>query len=216
MPASDFSPRQEVHERMKKWMLFLACLPLAAATGYAQESRMDASVSGAGFFPRNVDANTVQESSTTGFGLLGSYRYLVTPHIALEANYGYDRDIFKFASNVNNARVHTQFQEGSAEAVYSAFAFHNFYPFIEGGIGGYLFGIINDNKTNFPGLKSNTEIGVPYGGGVAYELSPSFDIRAEYRGIVVKAPDFSAPSGFTHTGRYTNISNPVIGVAYHF
>ena len=177
---------------------------------------MDASVSGAGFFPRNVDANTVQESSTTGFGLLGSYRYLVTPHIALEANYGYDRDIFKFASNVNNARVHTQFQEGSAEAVYSAFAFHNFYPFIEGGIGGYLFGIINDNKTNFPGLKSNTEIGVPYGGGVAYELSPSFDIRAEYRGIVVKAPDFSAPSGFTHTGRYTNISNPVIGVAYHF
>ncbi len=177
---------------------------------------MDASVSGAGFFPRDVNANTVHESSTIGYGLLASYRYLVTPHIALEGNYGFDRDTFKYASAVNDVRVHTQFQEGSAEIVYSAFSYHNFYPFIEGGIGAYLFGIINDKKTSYEGLKSNTEIGIPYGGGVAYELSPSFDIRVQYRGFVVKAPDFSAPSAFTHTGRYTNISNPVIGVAYHF
>jgi outer membrane immunogenic protein len=201
---------------MKKWMLFLVCLLLTAATGYAQESRMDASVSGAAFLPRDVSANTVHETSTIGYGLLASYRYLVTPHIALEGNYGFDRDIFKYASAVNDVRVHTQFQEGSAEAVYSAFSYHNFYPFIEGGVGAYLFGIINDKKTSYEGLKSNTEIGVPYGGGVAYELSPSFDIRVQYRGIVVKAPDFSAPSAFTHTGRYINISNPVIGVAYHF
>ena len=177
---------------------------------------MDASVSGAGFFPRDVNANTVHETSTIGYGLLASYRYMVTPHTALEANYGYDRDIFKYSSGFNNTRVHDQFQEFSAEAVYSAFSYHNFYPFVEGGIGGYLFGIINDNKTNYEPLKSNTAIGVPYGGGVAYELSPSFDIRVEYRGIIVKAPDFSAPSNFTHTGRYINISNPVIGVAYHF
>ncbi len=177
---------------------------------------MDASVSGAGFFPRDVTANTVHETTTIGYGLLASYRYLVTPHIALEGNYGFDRDIFKYASAVNDVRVHTQFQEGSAEAVYSAFSYHNFYPFIEGGIGAYLFGIINDKKTSYEGFKSNTEIGVPYGGGVAYELSPSFDIRVQYRGIIVKAPDFSAPSAFTHTGRYINISNPVIGVAYHF
>ena len=203
---------------MKRWMLFLACLPLAVATGYAQESRMDASVSGAGFFPRDVNANTVHETSTIGYGLLASYRYLVTPHIALEANYGFDRNIFKYASNVNDVRIHDQFQEFSAEAVYSAFSYHNFYPFVEGGIGGYLFGVVNDKKTSYApsSLKSNTAIGVPYGGGVAYELSPSFDIRVAYRGIVVKAPDFSAPSAFTHTGRYTNISNPVIGVAYHF
>jgi opacity protein-like surface antigen len=202
---------------MKKWMLFLACLPLAVASGHAQESRMDASVSGAAFLPHDETANTVHQTSTIGDGLLVSYRYMLTPHGALEANYGWDRDIFKFASGEDNLRVHDQFQEYSAEYVYSAFAWHNFYPFIEGGIGGYLFGIINDNKTNYgPGLKSTTNIGVPYGGGVAYELSPSFDIRVEYRGILVKDPTFGAPSNFTNTGRYTNISNPVIGVAYHF
>ena len=204
---------------MKKWMLFLACLPFAAVAGHAQESRMDASVSGDAFLPRDVSANAVHETSTVGYGLLARYRYMVTPHLAGEANYGYDRDIFKYqlASGVGNARVHTQFQEFSAEVVYSAFAYKNFYPFIEGGIGGYLFGIINDNKTyEATGLKSTTDIGIPYGGGVAYELSPSFDIRVAYRGIVVKAPDFGSPGNSLRTGRYINISNPVIGVAYHF
>ncbi len=202
---------------MKKWMLFLACLPLMAATGRAQESRMDASVSGAGLFPRDVNANAVHETSTVGEGLLASYRYMVTPHSALEANYGWDRDTFKFNTNVDaRVRIHTQFQEFSTEFVYSAFSYKNFYPFAEGGIGGYVFGVVNDKKTNYQGLKSNTEIGIPYGGGVAYELSPSFDIRAEYRGIIVKTPDFSAPGLFLRTGRYFNISNPVIGVAYHF
>ncbi|HEY0785540.1 MAG TPA: outer membrane beta-barrel protein [Acidobacteriaceae bacterium] len=198
-------------------MLLLACLPVAAA-GHAQESRQDASVSGAGFFPRAVNANAVHESNTIGYGLLGSYRYMVTPHLAGEANYGFDRDIFKYASSQGYTRVHTQFQEFSAEAVYSAFSYHNLYPFIEGGIGGYLFGIINDSKTSVATgtLKSSTTIGVPFGGGVAYELSPSFDIRVAYRGIVVKAPSFNAPSGYTNTGRYFTITNPVIGVAYHF
>ena len=29
-----------------------------------------------------------------------------------------------------------------------------------------------------------------YGAGIAYEISPSFDIRAEYRGFVTKVPTF--------------------------
>ena len=53
-----------------------------------------------------------------------------------------------------------------------------------------------------------------FGAGVAYELSPSFDIRVEYRGFAVKAPDFGTAS-FT-TNRYEVISTPAIGVAYHF
>ena len=202
---------------MKRWMLLLACaLPFAAVSGHAQESRQDVSVSAAAFLPRDTHGNAVNQTSTIGDGLLASYRYMVTPHAALEGNYGFDRDTYKFNSQINNIRVHTQFQEYSAEVVYSAFAFHNFYPFVEGGFGGYFFGIINDRKTNYAGLKSSVNLGVPYGGGVAYEVSPSFDVRVEYRGIIAKEPTFSAPAGFTNTGRYTNISNPVIGVAYHF
>ncbi len=203
---------------MKKWILFLASLPLVAAVAHAQESRQDASASYSGLFSPQVVGNAITQTGTVGdIGVLASYRYLLTPRGAIEANYGYNRYINKYTGPAGiNTRAHTQFQEFSAEYVYSAFAWHNFFPFVEGGIGGYFFGIVNDNKTNYNGLKSNTAIGVPYGGGVAYELSPSFDIRVEYRGIVLKAPSLSAPGNVTATGRYENISDPVVGVAYHF
>ncbi len=200
---------------MKKWILFLACLPLVAAVAHAQESRQDASVSYSGLFSPEKVSNAVHQTATIGdVGVLGSYRYLLTPRGAVEANYGYNRYIAKYAYNAGYVRAHTQFQEFSAEYVFNPYAWHNFFPFVEGGIGGYFFGIVNDNKSNRIDLKSTTAIGIPYGAGVAYEISPSFDLRVEYRGIVLKAPDM----GFTsiNTGRYENINDPVIGVAYHF
>ncbi len=205
---------------MKNWILFLASLPLAAATvAQAQESRQDASVSYSALFSPEVVGNGVHQTATVGdLGLLASYRYLLTPRGAVEANYGYDRFISKFQAAAGvNYRAHTQLQEFSAEYVYSPLSYHNFFPFLEGGVGGYFFGIVNDNKTteNFP-FKSTTAIGIPYGGGVAYELSPSFDIRVAYRGVVVKAPSYGSPGNITNTGRYENLNNPVIGVAYHF
>jgi outer membrane immunogenic protein len=203
---------------MKNWILFLACLPMVAAVAHAQESRQDASVSYSGLFTPEVVGNAVHQTATVGdTGLLASYRYQLTPGGAAEVNYGYQRYINKFDSSVDIIRAHTQLQEFSAEYVYSRYSFHNIFPFIEGGIGGYFFGIINDNKTIYEGpLKSSVNIGIPYGGGFAYEISPSFDFRAEYRGIIVKAPDFGAPENFTRTGRYVNLLNPVVGVAYHF
>jgi hypothetical protein len=49
---------------------------------------------------------------------------------------------------------------------------------------------------------------------LAYELSPSFDIRVEYRGFLTKTPNFGE-TNFS-TNRYEIISMPAVGVAYHF
>jgi opacity protein-like surface antigen len=53
-----------------------------------------------------------------------------------------------------------------------------------------------------------------YGAGFAYEISPSFDIRGEYRGYVTKVPTF----GYAQltTNKWYNIYVPTVGVAYHF
>lgn len=204
---------------MKKWMMILAGLPLLAGVAHAQESRQDFSVSYSGLIPPTVVGNAVHQSSTIGdVGVLGSYRYQLTPRGAAEVNYGYNRYINKYETPTNNIRAHTQYQEFSAEYVFYPKAYGKFFPFIEGGIGGFMFGIINDNKSSYNTgiLHSNTNIGIPYGAGVAYEVSPSFDIRVEYRGIVMRSPDMSAQENITRTGRYTNINNPVIGFAYHF
>ena len=198
---------------MKKHLPLLACLLTAAlpVAAHAQESRQDASIRYSALFQPEVNCTVAQ------LGVLGSYRYLLTPRGAVEGNYGYNRYITKYNSNLGvNVRAHTQFQEFSAEYVYSAFSYRNFFPFIEGGVGAYFFGAINDNKSNSLRLKSVTAIGIPYGGGVAYEVNPSFDIRVQYRGIIVKAPSLFGTGDITRTNRYENIINPVIGIAYHF
>ena len=199
---------------MKKTML-LGVLMLSAAAGYAQESRQDVSFSGTGIFgPTIHGAANVVQSSTGALGLLFSYRYMVTPRSALEANYSFAQNSQKYSTSFEPyARIHARQQEATFAYVYNL-NFKRFSPFAEVGVGTMIFTPVLDQGTNLLGTKSTKGIAGLFGGGVAYELSPSFDIRAEYRGFLVKTPNFGE-TNFS-TNRYEIMSMPTIGVAYHF
>jgi opacity protein-like surface antigen len=199
---------------MKKTML-LGALMLLASAGYAQESRQDASVSVIGVFTPEVNGNAVKLTTTATVGFLGSYRYMLTPRSALELNYSFAQYTSRYSTSfLPNVRIHTRQQEITGAYVYNFRNYKNFNPFLEAGVGGLIFTPIRDYGTTNFDTKQNTNIGALFGGGVAYELSPSWDIRVEYRGFVVKAPDF----GLTNfkTNRWEVISLPALGVAYHF
>lgn len=200
---------------MKKIALIALLLAVSVAAGRAQESRQDISLSGTGLVePFMASSTTVQVSANRAFGALLSYRFMLTPTSALEANYQmtYENNIHFFA-NPNNYNVNTRTQEMSAAYVRS-FVFKNFNPFVEAGPGAFIFLPIRNSGTTSLDVKQQTEIGGIYGAGIAYEISPSFDIRAEYRGWITKVPNFGVTQ--LSTNRWYNISNPVIGVAYHF
>jgi outer membrane immunogenic protein len=193
----------------KSLFLFLLLLPFLAVPAFAQESRQDISISGSGIIPPFASGNAVQLHATVGYGALVSYRY------ALEVNFQYDQNVQHFTFPSGNYHIHDRFEEISGAYVYS-FNYRNLNPFLEAGIAGVLFDPIDDSKTNTFGLSRNTNIGAIYGAGISYEISPSFDIRAEYRGIVVKTPTFGYQNNDFRTNVYYNIYNPVVGVAYHF
>jgi outer membrane immunogenic protein len=200
---------------MKKIALFAMLLTLGVAAASAQESRQDISLSGTALIePFMASSTTVQVHSTTAYGGLISYRFMLTPTSALEANYGitYENSIGYFV-NPNHYKVLTRTQEISGAYVRS-FVFKNWNPFVEAGPGAMIFLPILNSGTTTHDTKQQTEVGGLYGAGIAYEVSPSFDIRAEYRGFVTKVPTFG-DSQFT-TNRWYNISVPVFGVAYHF
>jgi outer membrane immunogenic protein len=199
---------------MKK-MMVLGVLMLSAAVGYGQESRQDVSFSGTGVFsPVIHGAANVQQSATGALGLLLSYRYMLTPHSALELNYSFAQDSQKYATSFEPyARIHARQQEITGAYVYSL-NFKRFSPFVQAGIGTLVFTPILDNGTNLLDTKSTKGIAGLFGAGVAYELSPSFDVRLEYRGFLTKTPSFG--EGDFQTNRYEIISMPALGVAYHF
>lgn len=209
------APGMRFTKRMKKRLLLLLVLPLFAAAGlaHAQVARQDVSVSYAAPIPPYISGNAVHLHATVGRGVLISYRYLLTPSSGLELNYGYAQQVEHYTNPTNNNTIHTRFQEISGAYVRNLY-FGNWNPFAEVGIGGFIYTPIDDSKTTTQNLSQNTNVGLLYGVGFAYEISPSFDIRAEYRGLVLKTPTFSV-TNFS-TGRYFNINEPVVGVAYHF
>jgi opacity protein-like surface antigen len=211
---------------MKKIAIIAFLLAVCVAAGRAQESRQDISLSGTGLIEPFIGASTdVYVHSTTAYGALLGYRFMLTPSSALEANYGitYHNKINFSGPGINQTTgitILTRNQEISAAYVRS-FNFRKFNPFVEAGPGVMIFLPIQNMGTKYQGTKQQTGIGGVYGAGLAYEISPSFDIRAEYRGFVTKVPNFgfgSATSGNPDfaTNKWYNIYMPTVGVAYHF
>jgi outer membrane immunogenic protein len=197
---------------MKKTSLF-GVLVLSAAAAYAQESRQDISVSGSALLPPTVDASGIQLRPSYSGGVLVSYRYLLTPRSALEGNYSWaqNTNYFRCCGETYLNPIATRQQEGTVGYVYGL-SFKNYNPFVEAGIGGVFYTPIQLGTYTLDAT-SNTRIAAMFGGGVAYEISPSFDIRLQYHGLIDKAPQFVTRF---NTNRYQLVSMPAVGIAYHF
>ena len=187
---------------------------MLAAVGFAQESRQDASVSFVGTFQPTVYGNAVTQTSSFGKGALLGYRFMLTPSSALQANYQYSRFTTKYTAPFSRASIYGSMQEGSISYVRS-FVYKKFNPFAEGGVGLLLFDPIDNTHTSTnAGTRSKTIAGI-FGGGIAYELSPSLDLRAEYRAYISYANNFGLSQYKTDRYEYF-INQPTIGFAYHF
>jgi outer membrane immunogenic protein len=200
---------------MKKIALIALLLAVCVAAGRAQESRQDISISGTALVePFIASQTTVQVHSNYALGALASYRFMLTPSSALEANYGITyQNTIHFYTNPNNYNILTRTQEASGAYV-RTFTYRKFNPFVEGGAAAFVFLPIRNTGTQNLDVKQQTSIGAIFGAGVAYEISPSFDIRAEYRGMITKVPTFDDTQ--FNTNKWYQIYNPTIGVAYHF
>jgi len=198
--------------------MLLAVLFAGFATlGNAQESRQDVSVSGVGLFGPTVHGGAGNTANTlAAAGFLAEYRYMLTPRSGLQANYVYLQNSMKFhipATQLENNYVHVRDEEASFAYVYTR-NYHNFNPFVNLGVGAMIFTPIRDYETTTLDTKQTTAIGLVAGGGVAYEISPSFDVRVEYQGFLAKTPSFGNDQ--YKTNRYQWLSLPAVGIAYHF
>jgi opacity protein-like surface antigen len=203
---------------MKKIAIIAFLLAVCVAAGRAQESRQDISLSGTALVEPYVASSTdVQVSANRAFGGLASYRFMLTPSSAIEGNYGitYENSIRFRQSGTFDYLVGTRTQEITGAYVHS-FNFRKYNPFVEGGGGAFIFLPILNSGTKTLGTKQQMQMGAVYGAGIAYEVSPSFDIRAEYRGLITKVPTFGMSQFNTNRWYRPNIYMPVIGVAYHF
>lgn len=83
-------------------------------------------------------------------------------------------------------------------------------PFFLGGLGTIHYK--PTGGTNTPGAVAQNKITLIYGGGLDFKISTHFSLRAEYRGLFYRVPDF----GLIGISKWNHMVEPDAGLVWHF
>lgn len=194
-------------------MAVLGLALVLSMTAVAQETRSELSLEGTGFFTKSSNGNGIENQATETEGLLVGYRYNINRWLAAEANYGYDRNTQLYFGSAP-ARIQTNIHQITGSAVVKLPSFARLQPFVLAGGGALVFDPTGNAGGFFAGATQETKGAFLYGGGVDYRLTNHFAVRAEYRGLVYKAPSFNLVN--LNTDSWTHIAQPSAGIVFSF
>ena len=199
----------------------VAFIFLFVASGVAQDFKSEVSIQGTANLPKNSTNIDIPHDATKSGGFLIGYRYHLNSWVAVQGDYGYTRDTQKyFDPFFGETDIQANIQQLTGEAVITAPSHSRVRPYALAGIGGLFFRPTNsENNVAFVGIGNNTgnnqaKPAFVYGGGVDFDVSRFLALRAEYRGLLYKIPDFQlfglASDNFTH------LAQPSIGLVWRF
>jgi outer membrane immunogenic protein len=187
---------------------------LLAMSAAAQESRSEISLQGTGFFTTGTSGNGTLYSATETGGFLAGYRYHLNRWLSVEAVYGWDRNTQKYLLGSGDFRNQSNVHQATGGLVLGLppFAKRRLRPYVLADGGALVFDPTGNQA--FIGTTSQTEAKAAfvYGGGVNYDILRRISLRAEYRGLVYKTPDF----GGLVTNSLTHTAEPSVGLAFRF
>lgn len=184
----------------------------------AASAQTDISFSGLGTISNSTTGNgTLQSSADAGGGMVG-LRHIVNPLVGFEANLavnGSNQTLSTVAgscgSRCNNppASIHATGIEFTADYVVSA-KFGNLRPFALAGVG-FVYTDPSGTEIGLNSLSRGVFVG---GGGADWGLAPHIGLRLQYRANFFKAPDIYR--GFSPTGQFVRMQEPMAGVYFRF
>jgi len=210
----------------------------------AYGGRAEIFISAFGLLSGDVTGNSIQQGATTAAGGAAGYRLRLNKSSAIEGRYGFSRNSQKYTIGGATTSVPTYLSDITGSYVYSFPKRFAVTPFLEagGGIlrfspgnygngpdvsnpdpaangGGPYAGIpgypqASGSGSNSTGLPAQIRPTFVYGGGFEVPLSSHFIVRAEYRGLAFKQPDFKQAG--LQTGAFGVLSEPTISFAWRF
>jgi hypothetical protein len=172
---------------------------------------MDASVDFTGNTQSRASAAGVTDDATNSGGLLLNYRYYFHGRAAVEANGAFTTftQYYSPAQTVTQANVY----EATGALVYNLRdATARLRPFLEAGGGALIFSPYQPGSNS--GNSRQIRPAILYGAGFDFRAFRHYYLRLGYRGLFYKAPDFN--SAQQHTGVFTHMAEPYLGVALRF
>jgi hypothetical protein len=215
-------------------LFFCLLLTAAGSTAKAQTSqntaldrqlsRIDLGIVGLGVLNKNSNgvatvngkANTpVNLNPSNTAGVLVNLRYTASPWVGFEFNYSYARytDLFTpFGSQPNGGVQQNANEYTFGYVIHSKKQYFGLTPFASGGAGTTVF-----RPTPRGGLGLPEQARATYFASVGVEttvLSPHFGVRAQYRQLFFKAPDFE--TNYLRIEQHTSSYEPGLGFFFRF
>ena len=160
-----------------------------------------------------ADFKPISNRVTSSGGLLVGYSYQFNSWAGAEGNYGYTQNAQDY-TGLSEESVRSNFHEFTG-----AFVAHipirllSVRPYALAGAGALVFDPTSD-ATMHSDVNRQTKAAFVYGGGANFNLTHNFGVRAEYRGLVYKAPDFSLPN--LNSESWTHTAQPSAGIVLRF
>jgi outer membrane immunogenic protein len=197
--------------------IFASTLLLAtsfAAPMFAQNEtdRMEIGVSAIGAFPSGSSGSGVQQGASYSGGVLASYRYFFSAHQGAEVDYGYTRDTLQYSTFSGASGLLSDMHEFSASYVYRL-PLGRVIPFASAGLGGVVFDPATGGSFAPVTPAAQARPAFVYSVGADIKINSHLSVRAQYRGLVYKAPDFGTGFG-SDSAMY--MSEPAAGLVWRF
>lgn len=194
----------------------ITVLLLSATSAMAQAGRSQINLQATGVVIKDTDGGGLRQEATKSGGLLVGYSYQFHRWAGVEGNYGYTRNTQNyFASPRQGGQTGVQ---SDIHQFTGAFVLHVpveapvVKPYALAGAGALVFE--PTDSVRVAATDQQTRAAFVYGGGVNFDIARNFGIRAEYRGLVYKAPDFKV--GTLDLDKITHLAQPSVGVFFRF
>jgi opacity protein-like surface antigen len=192
----------------------LATVLTIGTSAFAQvEQHSQISIQGTGLVTKSTDSNGSRYDTTKSGGFLLGYSYQFNSWAGVEGNYGYTRNTQNYSAQSGTSSLQSDVHEVTGSFVaHLPTKVHGVRPYALVGGGAVVF----DPTTKYfvSGSQSQTRGAFVYGAGVNFDVARNFGIRAEYRGLVYKAPDFSIDK--LNVDSFTHLAQPSAGFFFRF
>jgi opacity protein-like surface antigen len=192
---------------MRRLLVIIAALVMLPVGSIAQEGRSELSLQGTGFFTKDSSGLGTQQRSTETGGFTLGYRYHFNRWLAVESNYGYDRNTQEYFGGFGESRVQANVHAVKGDLVLQLpLPIRRISTYALAGGGGLIFDPTGNSGGSVPGASTQGEGAFLYGAGADYAMTRHFSLPAEYRGLVYKSPDFGLSAlntdSWTHTANH--------------
>jgi opacity protein-like surface antigen len=169
------------------------------------------SIQGTGLIQKDSNTDPLSQHVTRSAGALVGYSYQFSKWAGVEGNYGYTRNTQNYFGSLSQTSIRTDMHEVTGSFVFHIPARTHFRPYALAGGGALVFDPVDNLNSS---IDRQTKGAFVYGGGANFDVTSQFGIRAEYRGLVYKTPDFKVEA--LNLDKVTHLAQPSVGFYFRF